>query len=91
MCSPEEQESEDDKTLDENSEGEVWSKSSEFANLSDDSDVTISRNKRSTKEDANKKREQPVADSNFYGKAFPNPPLTEISPYMYFKIFLMVS
>ena len=51
----EEQESEDDKTLDEYSEGEEWSESSESADLSDDNDGTISRNKRCRKEDPNKK------------------------------------
>ena len=94
MGSSEEQESEDDKTLNEHSEGEEWSESSESADLSDDNDVTISTNKRCTKEDPNKKikenfrwrkREPPVVDSNFHGTAFPDPPLTEISPYIYFK------
>ena len=94
--SSEEQESEDDKTLDEHLEREEWSESSESADLSDDNDLTISRNKRYTKEDPNKKikenflwhkRELPVVGSTFHGKAFPDPPLTEISPYMYFKQF----
>ena len=93
---PNEQESEDDKTLDQHSEGEEWSESRESGDLSDASDVRISRNKLCTKEDSNKKikenfcwhkREPPVADSTFHGKAFPDPPLTEISPYMVFKQF----
>ena len=95
--SPDEQESEDDKTLDEHSVGEEWSESSESVDLSDGSDVKISRNKRCTKEDSNKKlkekifwhkSEPPIVDSTFHVKAFPDPPLTETSPYIYFrKIF----
>ena len=53
--SPDKQESKDDKTLDEHTEGEEWLESSESAELSNDSDVRISRNKLCTKEDSNKK------------------------------------
>ena len=53
--SPDKQESKDDKTLDEHTEGEEWLESSESAELSNDSDVRISRNKLYTKEDSNKK------------------------------------
>ena len=58
--------------------------------------MRISRNKLCTKENSNKKikdnfrwrkREPTVVDSTFYGKEFPDPLLTEISPYMYFKLF----
>ena len=61
--------------------------------LSDDGVVKISRNKLCIKENSNKKvkenfgwrkREPPVGDSNFYGKEFPDPLHTEISPCMYF-------
>ena len=96
MGSPDQQESQGDNTLDEHSEGEEWAESSESADLSDASDIRISRNKLCTKESSNKKikenfrwckREPPVVDGTFHGKAFPDPPLTEISPYMYFKQF----
>ena len=88
------QESEDDKTLDEHSEGEEWSENSEPVDLSDDGVVRISRNKLCTKENSNKKvkenfrlrkREPPVVASTSYGKEFPDPLLTKISPYMNFK------
>ena len=91
---PDEQESEDNKTLDEHSEGEKWSENSESADFYDDSDVRISRNKLCKREDSKKKikenfcwrkREPPVVDINFHTKEFPDPLLTEISPYMYFK------
>ena len=87
--------SEDDKTLDGHSKGE-WSDSSESVDLSDDGVVRISRNKLCTKENSNnkfkenfrwRKREPPDADSTFYGKEFPDPLYTEISPCMYFKQF----
>ena len=100
MGSPDEQERKDDNTFDEHSEGEECSESSEFlfesSDLSDASDVRISKNKLCTKENSNKKikenfrgrkREPPVVDGTFHGKAFPDPPLTEISPYTYFKQF----
>ena len=96
MGSPDEQESEDDKTLDKHSEREEWSESSESAELSDDSDVRVSRKKLCTKEDSNKKikenfplckREPPFVDSTFHGKEFPHPFLTKISPCMYCKQF----
>lgn len=32
-----------------------------------------------------RKREPPVVDSTFHGKALPGAPLTEMSTYMYFK------
>ena len=57
--------------------------------LSDDGIVRISRNKLCTKENSNKKikenfrwrkREAPVVEGTFYGKEFPDPLLTEISP-----------
>ena len=59
--------------------------------LIDDDNVRISRNKLCTKENSNMKKkkisagvkEPPVADSTF--QEFPDPLLTEISPYMYFK------
>ena len=94
MGSPDEQESEDNKTLDEHSEGEKWSESSQSVDLRDDSDVRISRNKLCKKEDSNKKvkenfrwhkKEPPVVNSTFHTKEFPDPFLTEISPYMYFN------
>ena len=53
--SRDEQESEDNKTLDEHSEGVNWSESSESADLCDDSAVRISRNKLGKKEDSKKK------------------------------------
>ena len=100
LGSPDEQESEDNKTLDEHSEGVKWSESSESADLCDDSDVRISRNnlckKRFKEENSNKKfkenfrwckREPPVVDSTFHAKEFPDPLLTEMSPCMYFKQF----
>ena len=96
MGSPDEQENEDDNTLDEHSQGDEWPESSESADLSDASDVRISRNKLCTKENSNqkikenfrwRKREPPVVDGTFHGKSFSDPPLTEISPYMYFKQF----
>ena len=75
MGSPDEQESEDDKTLDKHSEREEWSESSESAELSDDSDVRASRKKLCTKEDSNKKikenfrlrkREHTCTANNFF-------------------------
>ena len=75
------------------SKGEEWSESSESVDLSDDGVAKISRNKLCTKKNSNKKvkenfrwhkREPPVVDSTFYGKEFPDPLHTEISPYMYF-------
>ena len=96
MGSPDEQKSEDNKTLDEHSKGEKWSESSESADLRDDSHVRISRNKLCKKEDSNKKikenfrwrkREPPVVDSTFHVKDVFGPLFTEISPYMYFKLF----
>ena len=92
MGSPDEKESKDDKTLDEHSKREEWSESSESADLHDASDVRIL----CTKEYSNNKikenfcwhkREPPAVDSTFQGKAFPDPPLTEIPPCMYFKQF----
>ena len=88
------QESEDDKTLDEHSEGEEWSERSASVDLSDDGVVRISRNKLCTKKNSNKKikenfrlrkREPPVVASTSYGKEFPDPLLTKICPYLYFK------
>ena len=96
MGLPDQQESEYNNILDGHSEGEEWSESSESADLSDASDVRISRNKLCAKENSNqkikenfrwRKREPPVVDGTFHGKSFSDPPLTEISPYMYFKQF----
>ena len=89
--SPRVQQSEDDKTLDEHSDGEEWPEKFEYVDLIDDGNVRISRNKLCTKENSNMKKkkisagvkEPPVADSTF--QEFPDPLLTEISPYMYFK------
>ena len=96
MDSPHVQESGDDKTLDEHSEGEEWSESCISMNLYDDGNVRMLRNKLCTKENSNKKikenfswhkREPPVVDSTFHGKEFPDELLPEISPYMHLKQF----
>ena len=55
MDSPHVQESEDDKIVNEHSEGEEWSESCESMDLGDDGDVRISRNKLCTKENSNEK------------------------------------
>ena len=94
--SPHVQQIEDDKTLDEHSKGEKGPESFEYVDLTGDGNIRISRNKLCTKENSNKekkenfrwrKRDPPVVDSVFHGKEFPDPLLTEISPYMYFKQF----
>ena len=75
--SPDVQGSENDKTLDEHSEGKEWWESREYVDLSDDGDVRISRSKLCTNENSNKKikervcwhkRVPTVVDSTFHGK-----------------------
>ena len=88
MYSPHVQESGDDKTLDEHSEGEEWSESCISMNLYDDGNLRMSRNKLCTKENSKKKIKENFSWHKSTGKSR-NVDGNEIEQY--FGILLLMS